>query len=118
MKMEFPMRIALGSLAAAVLAAGILASPAAPAFANGSLTNHPDVRIFTPTPLAHRPMAPQVAVAQPVQVVVNVAVGGFALDPYYRRALAWEYRKDRIHRAFGHRYTGFIKMYRGPRYPF
>ena len=112
------MRIAPGSLAAAILAAGILALPAAPALANGTLSNHPDVRIFTPTPLAPRPSPPPTAVAQPVQVVVNVAVGGFALDPYYRRALAWEYRKDRIYRAFGHRYTGFIKMYRGPRYPF
>ena len=112
------MRIALGSLAAAILATGILALPAAAALANGTLSNHPDIRVFTPTPHPPRPPAPQVAVAQPIQVVVNVAVGGFALDPYYRRALAWEYRKDRIHRAFGHRYTGFIKMYRGPRYPF
>ena len=82
------MRIALGSLAAAVLAAGTLALPASPASANGVLSNHPDVRIFTPTPLAPRPMAPHVAVAQPVQVVVNIAVGGFALNPFYRRALA------------------------------
>jgi hypothetical protein len=116
--MEFPMRNALGCLAAAILAAGVLALPAGPASANGTLSNHPDVRIFTPTPLAARPPAPQIAVTQPVKVVVNIAAGGFALDPYYRRALAWEYRKDRIHRAFGHRYTGFIKMYRGPRYPF
>lgn len=112
------MRHALGSLAAAVLATGILASPAGPASANGTFANHPDVRMFTPTPLPPLPHAPQVAVAQPVKVVVNVLVGGFALDPVYRAALAWEYRKDRIHRSFGHRYTGFIKMYRGPRYPF
>jgi hypothetical protein len=112
------MRIALGSLAAAVLAAGILVLPAGPASANGTLSNHPDVRIFTPTPLPPRPVAPQLAVAQPIKVVVNVAVGGFAPDPFYRRALAWDYRRDRLYRAFGYRYPGFIRMYSGPRYPF
>ena len=112
------MRHALGSLAAAVLAGCILAWPAGPAHANGTLANHPDVRIFAPTPLVHDPVAMQPAAGQPVEVVVHVLLDALALDPVYRAALAWEYRKDRIHRAFGHRYTGFIKMYRGPRYPF
>ena len=112
------MRDALGSLAAAVLAAGLLISPAGPAQANGMFTNHPDVQMFTPTPLLHEPRAPEPVAAQPVKVVVHVLLDALALDPVYRAALAWEYRKDRIRRALGHRYTGFIKMYRGPRYPF
>jgi hypothetical protein len=115
--MEFPMRHALGSLVAAGIAAGLLASPAGPAHANGSFTHHPDVRVFTPTPSMHEPAAPVVPAARPVKVVVHVVLDALALHPAYRAALAWEYRKDRIHRAFGHRYTGFIKMYRGPRYP-
>ena len=112
------MRHALGSLAAAALAAGILASPAGPVHANGSFANHPDVRIFTPTPLPRDavPLAP--VAAQPVKVTVHVLLDALALDRAYREALRWEYRKDLIHRALGHRYTGFIKMYRGPRYPF
>jgi transposase InsO family protein len=115
------MRHALGSLAAAALAAGILASPAAPAYANGAVQtfeNHPDVRMFTPTPLIHDSDATEPAAPAPVKVVVHVLLDALALDRTYREALAWEYRKDRIHRALGHRYTGFIKMYRGPRYPF
>jgi hypothetical protein len=116
--MEFPMRHALGSLAAAVLAAGILASPAGPVHANGSFANHPDVRMFTPTPLVRDTMPIEPVAAQPVEVVVHVVFDALALDRAYREALAWEYRKDRIRRALGHRYTGFIKMYRGPRYPF
>lgn len=111
------MRIATGSLAAAILAAVLLASPAGPAHANGTVTNHPDVRMFTPTPSMNEPAAPVGATARPVKVVVHVLLDALALHPAYRAALAWEYRKDRIHRAIGHRYTGFIKMYRGPRYP-
>jgi hypothetical protein len=116
--MEFPMRHALGSLAAAALAAGILASPAGPVHANSSFANHPDVRIFTPTPLVRATMPIEPAAAQPVKVTVHVLLDALALDRDYREALRWEYRKDLIHRAIGHRYTGFIKMYRGPRYPF
>jgi hypothetical protein len=114
------MRHALGSLAAAAMAAAFLVSPAAPAHANGTVDtfdHHPDVRVFTPTPLPPPAEAHEPAV-QPVKVVVRVAFDALALDRGYRRALAWEYRKDHIHRALGHRYTGFIKMYRGPRYPF
>lgn len=116
------MRHALRSLAAATLAAGILAWPAIPVHANGTVTstfdNHPDVRVFAPTPLVHDTVVREPAAAPPVKVVVHVYLDALALDWRYRRALAWEYRKDRIHRAIGHRYTGFIKMYRGPRYPF
>ena len=116
------MRHALRSLAAAAVAAGILAWPASPANANGTarsiFQNHPDVRVFAPTPLVYEPHVVEPAAAPPVKVVVHVRLDALALDWRYRRALAWEYRKDLIHRAFGHRYTGFIKMYRGPRYPF
>ena len=116
------MRHALRSLAAAAVAAGILAWPANPAHANGTVPstfeNHPDVRVFAPTPLVQDTDVVEAAVARPVKVVVRVTLDALALDWRYRRALEWEYRKDRIHRAFGHRYTGFIKMYRGPRYPF
>ena len=112
------MRHALGSLAAAALAAGIIVWSAGPVHANGSLANHPDVRVFTPTPLARDAVPIEPAVAQPVTVTVHVLLDALALNRAYREALRWEYRKDLIHRAFGHRYTGFIKMYRGPRYPF
>jgi hypothetical protein len=59
------MRHALRSLAAAaltigIMAAGILAWPASPVHANGTVPstlstfeNHPDVRVFAPTPLVH-----------------------------------------------------------------
>ena len=56
------MRQHLRSLAAAalsigVMAAGILAWPASPVHANGTVSstfeNHPDVRLFAPTPLVH-----------------------------------------------------------------
>lgn len=121
------MRHALRNLAAAalttgIMAAGILAWPATPVHANGTVSstfeNHPDVRMFAPTPLVHDVEAMEPAPAAPVKVVVHVTLDALALDWRYRRALAWEYRKDRIHRAFGHRYTGFVRMYRGPRYPF
>jgi hypothetical protein len=115
------MRHALRSLAAVALAAGFLAWPAGSLHANGvagPFETHPDVRVFTPTPLAYDADALEPAPVRPVKVVVKVYLDALALDRRYRRALAWEYRKDRIHRALGHRYTGFIKMYRGPRYPF
>lgn len=112
------MRHALGGLAAAALTAGILAWPAGPVHANGTFANHPDIRMFTPTPVTHAIAARQPAAVQPVEVVVHVLLDALALDRDYRAALAWEYRKDRIRLALGHRYTGFIKMYRGPRYPF
>jgi hypothetical protein len=116
------MRHALRTLAAAAVAAGILAWPASPAHANGTVQttfeNHPDVRVFAPTPLVHDIDVMEPAAAPPVKVVVHVFLDALALDWRYRRALAWEYRKDRIHRAIGHRYTGFVRMYRGPRYPF
>ena len=115
------MRHALRGLAAVALAAGFLAWPAGPLHANGvtgTFETHAGVRMFTPTPLAHDVHAVERAPERPVKVVVKVHIDALALDRRYRRALAWEYRKDRIHRALGHRYTGFIKMYRGPRYPF
>lgn len=112
------MRHAVGGLAAAALAASILVWPAGPVHANGTFVNHPDVRIFTPTPLAHDSAAPAPVVVQPVEVVVHVLLDALALDRGYRRALAREHRKDRLLRVFGHRYTGFIRMYRGLRYPF
>ena len=115
------MRHALGSLAAAVLAASLLASPADPAHANGSVSvfeNHPDVRMFTPTPLVYRSDRIEPPAVRPVEVEVHVLLDALALDREYRAALDWTYRKDLIHRVMGHRYTGFIKMYRGPRYPF
>jgi hypothetical protein len=116
------MRQHLRSLAAAAIAVGILAWPASPVYANGAVSstfqNHPDVRVFTPTPLVHHAGVMEPAPAPLVKVVVHVHLDALALDWRYRRALAWEYRKDRIYRALGHRYTGFIKMYRGPRYPF
>lgn len=111
------MRHAPGSLAAAALAAGIIWA-AGPVHANGSFANHPDVRIFTPTPLPHEAVPVEAAVVRPVEVTVHVFLDALALDRDYREALRWEYRKDLIHRVLGHRYTGFIKMYRGPRYPF
>ena len=111
------MRKAVGSLAAAGLAAGLMAAIAGPAQANGSFDNHPDVRLFHPTPLpppsdeAHPPVVVY-------EVFQTVLVDALALDRGYRLALAHELRKDAIRRAFGHRYVGFVKMYRGPRYPF
>jgi len=113
------MRHALGSLAAAALAAGILAWLAGPVLANSTLVHDPNVRVFTPTPLAHGIEGGESTAPQPVvqKVVVHVLVDALALNRAYRAALAWEYRRDRIDRALGHRYTGFIKMYRGPRYP-
>ncbi len=116
------MRHALRSLAAAAIAAGILAWPASPVHANGTVSstfeNHPDVRVFTPTPLVHDVEALEPAHAPPVKVVVRVNLDALALDWRYHRAVAWAHRKYRIHRVFGHRYTGFVRMYRGPRYPF
>jgi hypothetical protein len=116
------MRHALRSLAAAVLAAGILAWPASPVHANGTVSstfeNHPDVRVFAPTPLMHDAVLTEPAPAAPVKVVVRVYLDALALDWRYHRAVAWAHRKYRIHRVFGHRYTGFVRMYRGPRYPF
>ena len=116
------MRHALRSLAAAAVAAGILAWPTVPAHANGTVPstfqNHPDVRVFAPTPRVHDTHVVEHVAAPRVKVAVHVFLDALALDWRYRRALAWEYRKDHIHRAFGHRYPGFIKMYRGPRYPF
>ena len=115
------MRHALRSLAAVALASGFLAWPAGSLHANGvtgTFETHPNVRVFTPTPLAHDVYAVETDPVRPVKVMVKVHFDALALDWRYRRALAWEYRKDRIHRALGHRYTGFIKMYRGPRYPF
>jgi phosphoglycerate dehydrogenase-like enzyme len=108
------MRHALDSLAAAVLAAALLVWPVGPLHANGPLVHHPDVTMYTPTPHVAAVEPPQPVVHK---VVVKVLVDALALDRAYRRAVAWEYRKDRIRLALGHRYTGFIKMYRGPRYP-
>jgi len=116
------MRHALRSLAAAAVAAGILAWPASPVHANGTVPstfqNHPDVRVFTPTPIVHDTVVTAPVAAPPVKVAVHVYLGALALDWRYHRAVAWAHRKYRIHRVFGHRYTGFIRMYRGPRYPF
>lgn len=114
------MRHVRGGLAAAALTAVILAWPAGAALANGTagFGHDPNVRVFVPTPLVHAAVQPAPAEARPVKVVVHVLLDALALDRDYRRALAWEYRKDLIHRALGHRYTGFHKMYRGPRYPF
>lgn len=104
---------------AVCLSAGWLAWLGGSAVANGELAHDPNVRVFYPTPIIdesdgdHR--EPQVVVNK---VVVNVFVDALALDRDYRAALGWERRKDAIRRAMGQRYTGFIKMYRGPRYPF
>jgi hypothetical protein len=114
------MRHALRSLAAAAVAAAILAWPADPVHANGTgpstFQNHPDVQVFAPTPLVHETVEP--VAAPPVKVAVKVYLDALALDWRYHRAVAWAHRKYRIHRVFGHRYTGFVRMYRGPRYPF
>jgi hypothetical protein len=50
------MRQHLRTLAAAAVAAAILAWPASPVHANGSSSfqNHPDVRVFAPTPITTR----------------------------------------------------------------
>lgn len=116
------MRHALRSLAAAAVAAGILAWPTSPVQANGtapsSFQNHPDVRVFAPTPLVHPADVVEPVAARPVKVVVNVFLDALALDWRYHRAVAWAHREYRIHRVFGHRYPGFIRMYSGPRYPF
>jgi hypothetical protein len=116
------MRHALRSLAAAAVAAGILAWPTSPVHANGTVSstfeNHSDVRVFAPTPRIHDTVVREPAPAPPVKVVVRVYLDALALDWRYHRAVAWAHRKYRIHRVFGHRYTGFIRMYRGPRYPF
>jgi hypothetical protein len=121
------MRHALRSLTAAaltigIMAAGILAWPANPAHANGTVPstfeNHPDVRVFAPTPRVHDTDVVEPVAAPPVKVKVHVYLDALALDWRYHRAVAWAHRKYRIHRVFGHRYTGFIRMYRGPRYPF
>ena len=116
------MRQHLRSLAAAAVAAGILAWPASPVHANGTVSstfqNHPDVRVFAPAPRVHDTVVREPVAAPPVKVVVRVTLDALALDWRYHRAVAWAHRKYRIHRVFGHRYTGFIRMYRGPRYPF
>lgn len=54
------------------------------------------------------PLSAPVAAASPsvAPVIVNIIV--------YKRSL----RFVRYHRAFGHRYTGFVKMYSGNPYPF
>jgi hypothetical protein len=115
------MRQHLRTLAAAAVAAGVLAWPASPVHANGTVSStfetHPDVRVFAPTARIHDTVVSEPVAAPPVNVVVHVHLDALALDWRYRRALAWEYRKDRIHAAIGHRYTGFVRMYRGPRYP-
>ena len=117
-----PRSLAAATLTIGIMAAGILAWPASPVHANGTVSstfqNHPDVRVFAPTPLAHDVEAMEPAAAPQVKVVVNVTLDALALDWRYHRAVAWAHRKYRIHRVFGHRYTGFIRMYRGPRYPF
>lgn len=106
-------------LLAACLCAGWLAWLSGTAVASGELAHDPNVRVFYPTPHIDESdgdfREPQVMVSK---VVVNVFVDALALDRHYREALAWERRKDAIRRAMGHRYTGFIKMYRGPLYPF
>ena len=116
------MRHALRSLSAAALTIGILAWPASLVHANGTFSstfqNHPDVRMFAPTPLVRETHVMEPAAAPPVKVVVKVNLDALALDWRYHRAVAWAHRQYRIHRVFGHRYTGFIRMYRGPRYPF
>lgn len=119
------MRHALRSLAAAALATGILVTgilawPASPVHANGAVSfdNHPDVRVFAPTPRVHDAVVREPVAAPPVKVTVNVHLDALALDWRYHRAVAWGHRKYRIHRVFGHRYTGFVRMYSGPRYPF
>lgn len=115
------MRHVQGGLAATSLAVVILAWSAAPASANGMpqpFGHDPNVRVFVPTPLVHEAVHQAPAEERPVKVVVHLHFDALALNRNYRRALAWEYRKDLIHRVFGHRYTGFHRMYRGPRYPF
>jgi hypothetical protein len=63
-----------------------------------------NMTIYTVPPLS----APVVAAASPsvAPVIVNII--------FYKRSL----RHVRYHRAFGHRYTGFVKMYSGNPYPF
>jgi hypothetical protein len=111
------MQHALGSLAAATLAAGMLAWLAGPLHANGPVhtndqfVNDPNVRVFTPTPRIREPHEP---VTAPTTVVVHVVTDGAqVLDQDYAtlglgivrndRFGPEIVRKDRTRRGFGKR---------------
>lgn len=98
-------RYALSYLAAWLVLAGLAASAhAAQATEGVVIVPGPNgMTVYTVPPLKASVVASPASVAP---VIVNIII--------YPRSL----RHIRYHRAFGHRYTGFIKMYSGNPYPF
>jgi hypothetical protein len=97
------MRHALGSLAAAALAVGILAWPAGPVHANGPWAHDPNVTVFTPTPRA--PAAEEPLIAAPPVIVVNVVVGGRSIESGHFAGLLADVRKHRRHVKHGRHHS-------------
>jgi len=77
-------------------------------FKGGSGTKTYGVRVFLPT--RNQPPA-DAEQPQPVKTVTKTIV----VPVYYPR---YETRAERRKRAIGHRYLGFVKQYRGDKYPF
>jgi hypothetical protein len=102
------MQHALGSLAAAALAAVMLAWHSGPLHANGPVPTHdqfvndPNVRLFTPTPRVREPHEPVTAAPQPT-VVVHVLVDARAHGLTHYVTLPGIVRKDHTRRGFAKR---------------
>jgi hypothetical protein len=98
-------RYVLGYLAAGLVLAGLAASAHAAQATEGIvIVPGPNGMTVYTVPPYKAPVAAAPASVAPV--IVNIII--------YPRSL----RHIRYHRAFGHRYTGFIKMYSGNPYPF
>jgi hypothetical protein len=96
----------VGYLAGLLVLGGFSASAWATAATEGVVVvsgpSGSNMTVYTVPPLS----APVAAAPSVAPVIVNIII--------YKRSL----RHVRYHRAFGHRYTGFIKMYSGNPYPF
>ena len=67
------------------------------------------VRVYTPT-ISTAPSIDE-SDAPSVEKTKTIVIRERYYHPFYTRS-------ERLARAFGHRYPGFIKQYSGPKYPF
>lgn len=101
-----------------LMSCGFLAGTAMSAFSQQTLPNlftggtgatTAAVNIFQPT----KDQPPVDSAEEAATIVLNKTI-----NVYNIQRPAYETRTQRRHRAFGHRYLGFLKQYRGENYPF